>query len=89
MAKRGTWAGRQVVAEANERADREERLARELEARKEREDADKVARKQATHAQMMRDVRLSHVAQARLKAQHKVDGQLELKHFVQEVGVGV
>lgn len=85
IAKRGENAGKQVVKEAHERAAREERLIREMEARKACEEQQKLTAMAATKAKMQCEVDESRRYQLQLRAQLKQENAKEEGQLVSEV----
>jgi hypothetical protein len=87
IVRRGEMAGQQVVAEANERAQREEKLIREMEARKEADDKRKLESKAAAREQMRRAVDESRRKQVELKEKLKAQKVEEARQHVAEVSM--
>lgn len=85
--RRGNQAGQQVVKEANERAEREERLMREAQELKAQQDAAKVAHETATRERQLAEVAASRSAQLAYRQQLKAQKQAEELQFVEEVCV--
>ena len=83
--KRGASAGVHMVRAANERAEREERLMRDAEAKMAADDVHKVARERAAREKMAAEVAASRAAQIALKARMKAEADAEAEQFVQEV----
>lgn len=85
IAKRGENAGKQVVKEAHDRAVREERLIREVEAKKAIEEQRKLAAVAAKKESMEREVHESRQHQLKLWEQLKKETAEEESRFVCEV----
>jgi hypothetical protein len=82
---RGNRAGRQIVKEATQRAEREEQLMREAETQKGRQDAEKVDLHRAQLEQVQREVAASRSAQLALKKQQQDQDKAEVELFVADV----
>jgi hypothetical protein len=83
--KRGERAGQQVVHEANERAAREERWVREMQAQKERETQLQMESRAAARAKMLEEVHASRKKQIEIKEKLKVQSAAESSKHVKEV----
>lgn len=85
IAKRGENAGKQVVKEAIQRADREERLIVEMQRRKEQEEQQKLAAKEAARMKMELEVDKSRKFQLQLREQARRETAEEERGFVSAV----
>eukprot|EP00892_Ulva_mutabilis_P007994 jgi/Ulvmu1/5567/UM023_0104.1 len=85
IAKRGENVGKQVLKEAHDRAEREERLIREMEIRKAREDQEKLAATVAAKAKMQKQVDQSRRCQLQLREQLQHEAAQEEAQLVAEV----